>query len=131
MNQQAMPFFDSDKAATRYAMSSSGKEPKEIAHALWPTKTVPRATTDLLNALNDGREEQLSSDEHAFIANYCKSYEWLYYHCHKLTHSRPVLQTPGEVQAQLQAALLEKAGELEHLLQDIRRYAPVKGRARS
>jgi hypothetical protein len=123
MNQQAMPWFDSDKAATKYAIQNSGKEPKDVAHALWPHKTVPRATTDLLNALNENREEQLSSDEHAFIANYCRSFEWLYYHCHKLMHSRPLLQTPAEVTAQLQATLLDKADELEGLLKQIRGVA--------
>lgn len=115
-----MPFFESDKAATKYAIQASGKTNKQVASSLWPEKTVERAQTDLNNALNDNRDEQLSSDEHAFIANLCGQYDWLYYHAHKCRHSRPVLQTPEEVAAQVQEQLFQKADELEALLRQIR-----------
>lgn len=127
MTQQVLPFFDSDKAATKYAMQASGKTPKQVATALWPNKTVERAQTDLNNALNDNRGEQLSSDEHAFIANFCGRYDWLYYQAHKCRHSRPVLQTPEEISAQVQEALFQKAEEIEALLRQIRSMNPRNG----
>lgn len=124
MTQQSLPFFESDKAATKYAIQSSGKTPKAVAHALWPNKTVDRAQTDLLNALNDGRDEQLSTDEHIFVATYCGQFDWLFYVCHRCAHSRPVAQSPEEVSAQLQAALFQKADELDSVIQQIRQMRP-------
>ena len=132
MSQQTLPFFDSDKAATKYAIQASGKSTKQVAAALWPNKTMERAQTDLNNALNDNRGEQLSSDEHSFIANFCQQYDWLYYQSHKCRHSRPVLQTPEEVAAQVQEALFAKADELEALLRQIRAVNPrLRGSAGS
>ncbi len=130
MNQQALPFFESDKAATKYAIQASGKTVKEVAHALWPEKSVERAATDLNAALNDNRDEQLSTDEHAFIANLCGQFDWLYYIAHRCSHSRPVAQTPEDQKAQVEAAILETADRLEALMKSFRAIAP-KSRARA
>lgn len=119
MTQQAMPFFDSDKAATKYAIQASGKAPKDVARVIWPSKTIERAQTDLLNALNENRETQLSTDEHMAIAQYTGQYDWLYYVCHRCSHSRPVPVTPTEQAAELQAALFSKAEELERILAQV------------
>lgn len=130
VNQQALPFFESDKAATKYAIQQSGKSPKDVAHALWPNKTVERAQTDLLNALNENRESQLSTDEHIFIANLCGQYDWLYFACHRCSHSRPVAQTPDEQKAQVEAAILETVDRMERLVKDFKAISPTKVRAR-
>lgn len=124
MSQAALPFFESDKAATKFAIQVSGKEPKAIAHALWPNKTVERAQTDLLNALNENRESQLSADEHIFIANFCGRFDWLYYVAHRCSHSRPTPQTPEDLTAQVQAALFQKADELRAILSQIESLKP-------
>lgn len=128
MTQAALPFFESDKAATKYAVQASGRAIKEVAAALWPNKTVERAQTDLLNALNENRESQLSTDEHIFIASYTGRYDWLYYACHRCQHSRPYQQTTDEIQAQLTAALFQKADELESVLRQVQQLRP-KARA--
>ena len=124
MSQQSMPFFDSDKAATKYAIQASGKTMKDVGHALWPNKSIERAQTDLLNALNDGRAEQLSSDEHAFIANYTGQDEWVRYVCLKTSHDAPRRVTPSEQAAALQEALFTKAGELRSLLDQVDALRP-------
>ena len=124
MTQQAMPFFESDKAATKYAIQASGKSMKDVAHVLWPMKTVERAQTDLLNALNDNRNEQLSTDEHISVARYCGQFDWLYYASHRCSHSRPMPVTPAEQAAVLQAALFDKAEELEKILAQVAQLKP-------
>lgn len=129
MNQQAMPFFESDKAATKYAIQASGRSPKEVASALWPNKTVERAQTDLLNALNENRESQLSTDEHIFIAKFCQQFDWLFFACHRCGHSRPMAQTPEDQQAQIQAAILETADRFEALMKRFRELPGVRPRA--
>lgn len=116
MNQQVMPFFESAEAATKHAIQVSGKTVKQVAAMLWPGKTVDAAQTRLANCLNESREEKLTADEHCRIADCCDSYEFLYYLCHRLNHSRPVQQTPTEQAAQLQAALFSKTDELRGLL---------------
>lgn len=124
MTQQAMPFFESDKAATKYAIQASGKSIKDVAHHIWNGKTIERAQTDLLNALNENRETQLSTDEHMAIARYTGCYDWLYYVCHRCSHSRPVPVTPAEQAAELQAALFAKADELRAVLGQIEQLKP-------
>lgn len=124
MSQQVLPFFDSDKAATKFAIQASGKAVKEVAAALWPNKTVERAQTDLLNALNDNRESQLSSEEHCFIANFCGQYDWLHYVAHRCSHSRPVRQTPAERSAQVQQVIEETLGRLEIVMREYRAMTP-------
>lgn len=119
MTQQALPFFESDKAATKYAIQASGKSVKGVAHALWPNKTMERAQTDLLTALNENRTEQLSTDEHIFIAEYCQQFDWLFYACHRCGHARPAAVTPSEQAAELQAALFSKTDELRALLNQV------------
>lgn len=126
MSQQAMPFFESDKAATKYAIQASGKTPKEVAAALWPNKTVERAQTDLLNALNENRDSQLSTDEHIFIANYCGQFDWLYFSCHRCCHSRPVAQTPEDRKAQVEAAILETVDKMRALVKQFESVAVAR-----
>lgn len=126
MSQQAMPFFDSAKAATKYAIQASGKTAKEVAHALWPNKTIERAQTDLLNALNENRESELSTEEHLFIAMFCNQFDWLYYACHRAEHARPVRQSPEDQQAQIQAAILETADRFEALMKQFRQQVPSR-----
>lgn len=120
MSQDVLPFFDSDKQATAHAILLSGKSRKDVAHALWSHKTVDRALSDLNVALNENRDEQLSSDEHAFIANYTGQYCWLHYACYRCSHSRPHLETPAEQVAEAQAAVFSEAraivGRLNALL---------------
>lgn len=122
--QSALPFFESDKAATKYAVQASGKTVKDVAHAIWPNKSIERAQTDLLNALNENRETQLSTDEHMAVARYCGQYDWLYYVCHRCSHSRPVPVTPADQAAELQAALFSKADELRAVLSQIEALKP-------
>lgn len=124
MNQQSLPFFESDKAATKYAIQASGKSPKEVAAALWPNKTIERAQTDLLNALNENRESQLSTDEHIFVANFCGQYDWLYFACHRCGHSRPVAQTPEDQKAQVEAAIVSAVEHFETLVKRFKELTP-------
>jgi len=86
--------FDSSEAATRHAITASGRDPKDVGHALWPDKSPPAARTALLNALNESRAERLTADQHLFVARYCGDFSWLYYVCARANHSRPVLQAP-------------------------------------
>lgn len=130
MSQRALPFFESDKAATKYAIQASGKTPKEVAAHIWPNKTVERAQTDLLNALNENRESQLSTDEHIAIANFTGQYDWLYFACHRCAHSQPTAQTPEDQKAQVEAAILETVDRFEVLVRQFKQLTP-KGRARA
>lgn len=124
MTQQSMPFFESDKAATKYAIQASGKSMKDVGHALWPNKTMERAQTDLLSALNENRAEQLSTDEHIFIAVYVGQFEWLHYACHRAMHSRPSPVSPSEQAAELQQALFDTAGQMRALLDRVDALKP-------
>ncbi|MEN8821966.1 MAG: hypothetical protein ABF271_12775 [Abyssibacter sp.] len=119
MSSHSMPFFDSAEAATLHAIQASGKDPKQIAAALWPDKSVPAARTALLNALNENRAERLTADQHMFVANFCGQYDWLYYASHKCRHSRPHQLTPEAETARINQALQEKARELRGLLDAI------------
>lgn len=116
VNQQSMPFFESAEAATKHAIQASGKTVKQVASHLWPGKSVDAAQTRLANCLNDSREEKLTADEHASIAVFCNSFEFLHYLCHRLNHSQPVKQTPEDQAAQVQAAIVETAGQMKVLL---------------
>ena len=130
MNQQSMPFFDSAEAATKHAIQSSGKSIKQVAAHLWPGKTLDAAQTRLANCLNDSRDEKLTADEHAAVAEFCDSYEWLYYIAHRLNHSRPVQQTPEEKASQVQAAIVQTANQMRALLNQFDALQqPVKLRA--
>ncbi|MGB1561580.1 MAG: hypothetical protein ACPHN2_08795 [Sinimarinibacterium flocculans] len=120
MTQQRMPFFESAEDATRYAIAASGKAPKQIACALWPDKSPAAAHTALMNALNEGRSERLTFDQHLFIANFTGQYDVLRYAAHQCDHSQPVPQAPEEKAAQLQALLFQRAGELESVLASIK-----------
>lgn len=119
MSQSELPFFDSAEAATRHAIEASGKTLKEVAGALWPDRNVEAARTLLANSLNDNRPERLTADQHIFIANYCRRYDWLYFACHSCSHSRPIQQTPEERKAQVEAAVLET---VEHMRDLVKRY---------
>lgn len=119
MSSHSMPFFDSAEAATLHAIQASEKDPKQIASALWPDKSVPAARTALLNALNENRAERLTADQHMFVANYCGQYDWLYYASHKCRHSRPHQLTPEAETARINQALQDKARELRGLLDAI------------
>jgi hypothetical protein len=116
MGQELMPFFESAEAATKHAIQASGKEIKDVASALWADKTVTRAQTDLLNALNENRAERLTADQHTFIANYCQRFEFLYYVAHRCSHARPAQVTPEARQAQQQESFRRLAGEMKALL---------------
>lgn len=124
MTAESFPFFDSSEAATRHAIEASGRDPKDVAHALWPDKNVAAARTALLNALNENRPERLTADQHAFVARYCQRYDWLYYVCYQLSHSRPVPQTAADQAAQIQTALFSKAEEMRGLLNQIELLKP-------
>ena len=128
MTQHALPFFDSSEAATKYAIEASGKDPKDVAHALWPDKSPAAARTALLNALNENRAERLTADQHVFIANYCRRYDWLYFVAMQCSHSRPEHITPAEVAARLQQQLFAKTDELRGLLSQIEALKPKLGR---
>jgi hypothetical protein len=97
---------------------------KDVAHAIWSTKSIERAQTDLLNALNDNRNEQLSTDEHMAIARYTGHFDWLYYVCHRCNHSRPVPITPEERAAELQERVMRLIGELKPVLAEFDQIKP-------
>lgn len=124
MTQAAMPFFESAEGATRHAIQQSGKSMKDVASYLWPGKSVAAAQTQLLNSLNEGRDETLSADEHIAIAEYCQQYDYLYYTAHRLSHTRPTLVTPEEHAAAIQAELLRRVDELQPLLAAFQKLRP-------
>ena len=117
--QDVMPFFESAEAATRHAIEASGKDPKEVASALFPDKTVSAARTLLLNALNENRAERLTADQHIFVANTCKQYHWLYFAAFKCGHTRPEQITPEARTAKLQSALFARASDMAKVLREI------------
>lgn len=121
MSQQDLPFFESDKAATKYAIQAAGKTIKEVGHALWPNKTVERAATDLNAALNENRTEQLSTDEHAFVANFCGRFDWLYYASHQCSHSRPEPIAPEDMRAKLQRDVISAVQHLDGIAKRLER----------
>ena len=116
MSQESMPFFDSAEAATKHAIHSSGRNPKDVGSALFPDKTPDAARTALLNALNENRSERLTADQHIFIANYCQRFDWLYYCAHQCSHARPEQVTPEAKAAHIQAALVETVGQMKSLI---------------
>lgn len=129
MSQQRMPFFESAEDATRFAIAASGKAPKQIACALWPDKSPAAAHTALMNALNEGRSERLTFDQHLFVATYTGQFDVLRYAAMLCDHSQPVPQAPQEKAAQLQAALFSQAANLKGLLQQIEALQPKLERA--
>ena len=97
-----MPFFDCAEEATKEAIRKSGKPMKDVGKALWPDKSVEAAATAIRNALNENRDERLTSDQHMFIANYTGHYDWLHYCSHGCSHSRPEPVAPEDTRAKLQ-----------------------------
>lgn len=128
MTQEAMPFFDSAEDATRYAVQASGKSPKAVAAALWPSLKADSAYARFMNALNPEKPEKLTADEHAFVAEFCQRFEFLYFMAHRLGHSRPVLQLPENQIAELQDALFAKGDELKSILAQIALIKPKLNR---
>lgn len=124
MSNESFPFFESSEAATRHAIEASGRDMKDVAHALWPDRNPLAARTLLLNALNENRAERLTADQHAHVARICGRYDWLYYVCYQLGHSRPVPQTPADQAAEIQHALFKKAEEMRGLLNQIEQLKP-------
>lgn len=122
--QEDFPFFESGEAATKHAIQASGRKFKEIGAALWPSKTPERAGVDLANALNEQRDERLTTEQHIFIARFVNRYDWLYYACQQLSHERPALQTPAEEAQRLQEALFSKTDELRALLNQVDALKP-------
>lgn len=129
MSQQRIPFFESAEDATRHAIASSGKAPKQVASALWPDKSPTSAHTALMNALNDSRNERLTFDQHLFIANYCGQFDVLRYAALQCDHSQPVPQQPEEKAAQLQAQLFQQAASMKGLIAQIEALQPKLERA--
>ena len=119
--QSELPFFDSAEAATRHAIEASGKTLKEVAVALWPDKTNDAARTLLANCLNENRPERLTADQHAFIAAFCGRFDWLYYLCHKCSHSRPEPIAPEDQRARLQREFINSVDRLEIIRQQLAR----------
>jgi len=115
MSQHAMPFFESAEDATQHAIRSSGKAPKAIASALWPSLIQASAYARLMNALNPDKAEKLTADEHAFIAEFCGQYDFLQYLAHRLSHSQPVPVAPEDQHARLQREFVEAVSRLGQL----------------
>lgn len=127
MNQQAMPFFDSAEAATRFAIQASGKTLKEVGARLWPALSVAAAQTRLANSLNEHRDEKLSADEHMAVAVFCERFDWLHYACLRCGHAQPARVTPEARAAELQGLLFERAGEMRRLLGEIEALQSAMG----
>jgi hypothetical protein len=125
MSQENFPFFESSEAATKHAIQASGRDMKEVAKALWPDKTVDAGRTALLNALNENRSERLTAGQHIFIAKHCGRFDWLYFVCHQLSHTRPIAVTPAEQVAELQQLLFRKAAELKPVLEQIEKLRVI------
>lgn len=111
-SQHAMPFYESAEDATQHAIRSSGKAPKAIASALWPSLAQASAYARLMNALNPDKAEKLTADEHAFIAEFCGQFDFLHYLAHRLSHSRPEPVAPEDQHARLQR---EFVAAVQHL----------------
>lgn len=124
MSQQTMPFFESSEAATRHAIEASGRELKQVACSLWPSKTPEAARTALANALNPNRDERLTADQHVFIANLTSNYAWLYYVCHQCSHTKPDWQTPEEQSAKAQREFTVLADQMKQLLAQFETIKP-------
>jgi hypothetical protein len=99
-----LPFcsmFDSAEEATSAAIVRSGKEFKEVAHAIFPALNPASAYARLKAALNPEKPEKLTADEHLLIANFCNEYDYLYYCASKCHHSTPQPVAAGDEQAEL------------------------------
>lgn len=75
--------FDSWHEAAQYSVSKSGKQIKQIAVEMWPTKNPLKAQTDLNEILNSNKKRKFSADEHAAFCRVTKQYYSLYYICDK------------------------------------------------
>lgn len=113
--QESLPFFECADEATDHAIKASGRQYKEVAHALWPALKLDTAYARLKACLNADKAEKLTSDEHMFIANFCGRYDWLYYHCSGCSHDRPSPISPADVAAQLQREFIESVARLERI----------------
>ena len=102
------------------AMLASGKTPKQVASALWPSMKPDSAYARLKNSLRPERDEKLSFAEVIFICRETNCFDPIYYACDELTLHRPLPKAPADEKAELlltiqkqQAQLLQAMARLE------------------
>lgn len=121
--------FDTAEEATTAAISSSNKEFKEVAAALFPAMKPQSAYARLKESLARG-DQKLSADDHIFIANFTEQYHYLHYVASRCHHSMPRPVAPNDELADLQrrfiaateilARLAPKIDKAEQRVQQLR-----------
>lgn len=109
--------FDSAEEATAAAISSSDKEFKDVAAALYPSLKPQTAYAKLKDALGrkGERDGTLSADEHVWIANYVQRFQCLHYIASRCHHSMPQPVAPKDELADLYRKHIELSEQLVRL----------------
>jgi len=123
MDQDDFPFYESAEQATDAAIQKfkvdayeNGKRVspyKVVATAMCPDKKHDTAYAYLKSALDPGKTEKLSGDQHIFIANFTQQFDFIYYCCQESHHGRPPRIT-------LEAEKLEVDRRTETLLMELK-----------
>jgi hypothetical protein len=124
--QEALPFFETAKAATKRALEDAGVNFKTAGAWLWPEKDVERAATDLRAALNENRNEELDTEQHILLAIRTQRYHYVHYVCHRTSHGQPPLVTPEEQKAVVQAEVVAVLRSLKPLLAKAERLGLIE-----
>lgn len=114
--QAQMPWFETAEEATQNAIQHSAKNPKEVAHYLWPGLKMDSAYARLMGAMNPDRPEKLSADEHIAIAEFTGRADFLYYVAVTLRHTQPEPQKPADEAMDLDRQIVEGLRTMNLLL---------------
>lgn len=114
-------FYDDWRDALRNAITSSGKEYKQVAHHLWPSMKMESAYAKLKHCLEGTGGEKLGVGEAIEIMRFCKEYDFLYHLADETHHDRPAQRAPEDAQAELQRAFIRSVEEQKRLLEQLQR----------
>lgn len=110
-----MPTFETTTQALIECVKAAGGS-KQVAHKVFPEKTVDQAQRHLLNCLNDDRQERLNQDQVMLIAKLARDvgcHAYAQHMAEALGYAEPVPIEPRDEADELRRQLLEMGKALQ------------------
>lgn len=110
-------FYEDEHDAAAYAVANSGREPKEVACAIWPGMKPASAYAKLQACLNRLGDQSFKFHEYIALMRFCGQYDPLYYLCDETLHARPPRVAPEDEEVKLVEAIRTAAEQLRRGLE--------------
>lgn len=121
MTGQAPLWYDTDADAINAAIQHSGKTPKAVASALWPSMKMDSAYARLKNSLRPDKDEKLSFAEVIFICRETGCFDPILYACDELSLHRPTPKAPADEKVELMLSIQRQQAQLLAAMQRLER----------